>query len=389
MAAVALAGLGGRAEPPVEPRAWTADDSMLMIFQASREIRRAALTPLGEREWVDRFLAAALPTLDPYSRYLDAGEYADFQTAQQPGFAGTGMELMETREGELRCLPHPEGPAARAGIREGDRLLAVDGRPMTGQSPLAAGSRIRGPAGSDVVLDVQTAGGRRTVSVRREWVAARSVVRLDDPVPRLRIYFFGPQTPAELRAAVEAWPADEAVRLDLRGNPGGSLFDAVDCARLFLPAGRAIVAIERRDRRREWTSTEDGPFCARRVLVLQDGGTASAAEVFLAALVMNNRAVSAGARTFGKGVTQKVVPLMGGSALILSDGMLLPPDRQVYNGRGIEPRRPADPADPVAGFAEAAKEIVDRQPTSGVPPVRAPEEVQPSGLAPGSEGRPT
>jgi carboxyl-terminal processing protease len=311
---------------------------MLGFFQAVREISARAVRPASVEDIARSALNAYLRDTDPYARYLCPAEYALVRDAAQASYGGVGMEIAQDVDGTIRCLPYPDGPAEQSGIMEGDTLIAVDGQPVLASDPLLLiGSRVRGPVGSEVRL-----GLRRRRESRVEVVVARAKVRSRSVLPAgantLRILVFEQGTPQELREALATADAETPVVLDLRGNPGGSLSAAVECARLFLAKDKPVVEVRTRATAIRHAGREGAPFLETPgVVIWQDRHTASAAEVFTAALTCNQRARSVGQTSFGKGVTQRTTELVNGAALILTDGWLVPPDGKEYHGVGLPP----------------------------------------------------
>ena len=317
---------------------WTDDDSMLGFFQALRELSARSIHPASVDEISRASLNAYLDKTDPHARYLSSTEYRLVREAMSPSYGGVGMELSQMADGRLRCLPYPDSPAEQAGIREGDLLTAVNGSPVPPQEPLLlTGARVRGPEGSTVRLSLRRPGvPTYEVTIARARVRSRTVLRTGSNI--WRILVFETTTPQELREALGEADPNEFVTLDLRGNPGGSLAAAVESARLFLTRDAAIVSVKTRAGIQLHQGRSDAPFLRSPGLLLwQDQHTASAAEVFIAALTANNRALSVGQTTFGKGTTQRTTELVNGAALIFTDGWLLTPGEKEYDSHGLPP----------------------------------------------------
>jgi carboxyl-terminal processing protease len=336
---IALALLAGRPAPAASEAArWTDDESMLAFFQAAREICDRGLATNSVGHIARSAMNAYLRDTDPYARFLGPEEYRRLRDAALENYGGVGMEIFQDGAGAVRCLPYPEGPADISGVREGDALVSVDGEPVpAGENILLTGARVRGPAGSGVRLGLRRPDGSDTqVLLFRDRVQARTL--LPAGTNTFRVLAFETRTPDELRAALSRATPGATVVLDLRGNPGGSLGAAIDCARLFLRKDMTVVEVRTRAGVVRHAAREDGPLAESPPVVLwQDGGTASAAEVFIAALTGNKRARSVGVTTRGKGVTQRTTELLNGGALIFTDGRLIPPDGREYHGKGLTP----------------------------------------------------
>lgn len=277
--------------------------------------------------------------LDPFSDYLTPLEYEAFNRNQSERYSGVGMQIVD-RDGRIICLPFPDSPAQRGGIRSGDELMTVDGDDVNEMPMILIGTKVRGLAGSRVWLTVRSSRldpVRRINLVRQETDPATVHISQGPDGPLVKITGFSPGTPTELKQALQTiGPFEKPLILDLRDNAGGNLGAAVDAAGLFLKPGTTLLTVRTRDQSIPYTA-RDGSFADQPALILlQNGFTASAAEVFIAALVQNERAVSFGPATFGKGVSQKIVELSDGSALFITHAELIPPNGKPYHGRGIE-----------------------------------------------------
>ncbi len=302
-------------------------------------IRQRALQPVGSSRVVtDGLLRAYCRAIDPWGDYLTPREFSALKEAGSGDYFGVQMDI-EQRDGRLYLSPFPGGLAASRGIQVGDELLAVDGRPVFGQSVFVVGTAIRGEEGKTVRLTVSQQGGiPRIFTLRRTRSVYRSVRFQRLPMADyLRLTRFMDDTAEKLVEALRRnLDSHLPLVIDLRGNQGGSLRAAHQCADLFLPPEAVLGYLRGRHRTREVRAAlpQDNE---QRLILLQDRRTASAAEVFIAALVDNHRAVSVGETSYGKGLAQRFFPLGDGSALRLSFAELLTPDRDRYNGAGLAP----------------------------------------------------
>jgi carboxyl-terminal processing protease len=281
--------------------------------------------------------------LDPFSNYLAPEEYAKYKLSQQSHYAGVGMEIEKNQTGQTVCTPYPEGPAARAGIEPGDILEAVDDIGTVGESILSLAAKIRGQQGTEVRLSVlNRSGQRKHVRISRAALQSRSVFieRPRGAVPIIRVLAFTNGTPRELKEAVDTLSGSSTVVIDLRGNPGGSLYSAIDAATLFLARGQKIAGVQTQKGLKEYRSDFSAAYPSPRLYLWQDEHTASAAEVFIAALCENQRAASIGRKTAGKGTIQEILALSDGSALYLTTGRLQTPSGTAYHGVGLAPSYP-------------------------------------------------
>lgn len=332
----------GPARAQAAPQAWTNDQSMFVFYQAFLKIQEQALQQEPGQQIVRQALKRYLEGLDPYSTYLTPEEYQAHKTAAGAQYTGVGMDVYPETPERLICLPHPDSPAERAGVRGGDVLLGVDGRPVAGLSLVAVGNLVRGPLGSTVVLELRGPRGRkRQVRIQRRRMLNPAVSAGRKPgLCLVRLFRFDSSTAPLLRQALaKARPGDKVV-IDLRSCRGGSLYAGVDAAEMLLPPGRDIVTLRRRGEAKRYRSRKQALKLPGPLILWQDRFTASSAELFIAALVQNQAARSVGVTSFGKASTQRVFPLQDGSALVLTDGQLWGPDGRSWNRKGLTPSLP-------------------------------------------------
>ncbi|MFV0129660.1 S41 family peptidase [Streptomyces sp. HMX112] len=275
-------------------------------------------------------------------------EFEEFEQALDGRYTGVGLSARRDAAGRIEIARvHPGGPADRAGLRPGDRLHAVDGRPVRGRSVSEVVALLRGdgeggggtgaPAGSRVVLDVRRGGHGWTGTLCRARLATEDVTveRLDAEAVRIRVAAFTKGSGERVRDAVRRAPEGAGVLLDLRGNSGGLVTEAVAAASAFLDGG--LVATYDVHGEEKALYAEPGGDTDRPLVALLDGGTMSAAELLAGALKDRGRAVTVGARTFGKGSVQMPSRLPGGSVAELTVGHYRTPAGHTVDGRGITP----------------------------------------------------
>ncbi len=289
------------------------------------------------REDLDRFLGE----FDSYAKYLTAAEYRGLLDVQRIHSDGVGMDLVRNKAGDIVCIPYPDSSSANAGIKYADTLLAVDGNPVTGAELDDVAVLIRGEAKTRLTLTVAAKGeGPRTISLQRERLSGKSTAA-QAPVrgiPRIRIYRFGPETFNELKSLLAASPSAGDLIIDLRGNTGGDMRSAIDCAKLFLPASAPLARIATRQGVSQPTTDARGPWAGTYVFIWQDELTASASEIFIAALRHSLNAETIGKTSAGKAVAQEVFRLDDGSILKLTTERLFFPDSShTWQDAGIEP----------------------------------------------------
>lgn len=312
------------------------------VFNA---IRQAYVDPVNDRELMASAVRGLLFDLDPHSAYLEKADAEQFDEQTRGSYDGVGVELQQMPDGTLRVIaPLDDSPAARAGLRSGDRIVAIDGRMLkTGQNDASA--PLRGKAGSKVVVKVLREGVREPfdLSLVRETIRTTSVrSRMLEPgLGYLRISSFQASTAADFNKQLDALQKDAPLRgllLDLRSNPGGLLIGAVQIADELLESG-GIVSTRGRETIGDsrFDATPGDRLHGAPVVVLVDAGSASATEVLAGALHDNKRARVVGSRTFGKGSVQTLLPLDNGDSIKLTTARYYTPSGHSIQALGIQP----------------------------------------------------
>ena len=341
-----------------------------VIDAAADRIEQSAAQPVDRAELERAAVEGMLKALgDRWSSYYDPSEYASFEDALEGRYSGVGLWVRPSREGVLVSSVQTESPAAEAGIAPGDLITSVDDWPASTSAVGDVVQRLRGPAGTTVTVGVVREGVASDVTVTRSVLEASDVTveHLADGVMRIDIRTFTRGVGRNIRDAMNADPDSHAggVILDLRGNPGGLLDEAVEVASAFLDGG-PVVSYEQRDAPDRTLNAIGAGDTQTPVVVLVDGGTASAAEVVAAALQDRSRAVIVGSRTYGKGSVQEPSVLPDGSAIEFTIGRYLTPAGRVIDGRGIEPDVLVDPLE-APEVAEARALEVLRGLTAALP----------------------
>ena len=283
---------------------------------------------------------------DPFSHYLTPREARQFQESVQGRFEGVGMTVEEDRRG-LRVLSVFDGsPARSAGIKPGDLVVGVNGRSLAGLNSEVATARIKGPAGTEVRLEVLTPSTkeRRTLRVTRRRIEVpvtegRLVRRDGREVALVKLLSFSNGAHGRLKRELDRLleRGADSIVLDLRGNGGGLLTEAVLVSSLFVEEGK-IVSVRGRARS-ERTEEAQGEAIDADIpmVVLVDRGSASASEIVAGSLRDRGRARVVGTRTFGKGLVQEVEPLSNGGVLDLTVANYYLPSGKTIGRRGLAP----------------------------------------------------
>ena len=322
----------------------TRRDAEMMVNWIAKATERTLSIPAAVT--IMEFAAAAMGGLDQYSAFLTSGQLDDLYSQIDGNFVGLGVELKPAPDGLLIVDVISGSPAERAGLRAGDHLVGVGGRSIGGMGVNEAASLLQGPEGSVVTLAILRAPApARAVTVRREHVEVPSVedVRILDPiagVAGLRISSFQKTTATDLEAALRRLEAAgmRSLIVDLRGNPGGLLSAGVDAADLFLDRG-LVVATRGRcpDEDFNYLANPAGTWRMPLVVVI-DGDSASASEIFAGAIRDHRRGTIVGTRSYGKGSVQGIFPLdIGGMGMRLTTAKFFSPQGRSFSNVGVEP----------------------------------------------------
>ena len=313
--------------------------SIAEFTRAIRALSRQSRRP--ERFWIERTMRTYLRSIDPHSDFFPPGEFRLFKEGKQREFAGVGMELERESDGGFVCMPFPGMAAEREGVKWGVNLLEVNGRPVRDRSLISVASDIRGAVGSPVRLTVTRKGlfkRKEVIEIVRERIEA-PVVLLRQSIAGsvIQILTFNKDTAPSVAKLLRTHKAGRTLTLDLRGCPGGSLQAAVATAELFLPPGKRIVSLRGSSGTSHVNSVLKATDAASPLVILQDSRSASSAEVLIAALTENGRALSVGGTTRGKGSVQEVVPLREGYGMMITTSRMLDPKGNAWHLRGLSP----------------------------------------------------
>ncbi|RKR07348.1 carboxyl-terminal processing protease [Kushneria sinocarnis] len=322
-------------------------DDVRTFAEVFERIKRTYVDQVDDATLLRNAMRGMLSGLDPHSAYLDREDFEQLQEATEGEFSGIGIQIGE-EEGRLTVIaPIDDTPAARAGLQPHDRILAIDGTATDGMSLEDAVDRLRGDAGTPVTLTIihEGAGEPREVTLERAEISSRSVSSrmLAPGYGYLRISQFQTRTADQAREAIASLRGQgeqplQGVILDLRNNPGGILDGAVDVADLFLGQGLIVYTKGRLpDSRMSFSAHADTPLADTPMVVLINGGTASAAEIVSGALQNHHRAIVMGSESFGKGSVQSVMPLDNGTGLKLTTALYYTPDGRSIQAEGIVP----------------------------------------------------
>ncbi|MFF4348969.1 S41 family peptidase [Streptomyces sp. NPDC001530] len=331
----------GRKSPSPTPRSTTAahhED----VTEAAAEAMADGKSPMEAAE------RAVSRSGDRWGAVYSQGEYEEFEEALDGQYTGVGLWARRERDGRIEVTRVQTGsPAADAGIRKGDRLRSVDGEKVDGRPVTEVVSLLRGDAddaaaGTEVSLGLERGTRAWSRTLRRARLSTDSVTvhKLPGGVTVIKVAAFTKGSGDLVRTAVAQAPRRAGIVLDLRGNSGGLVTEAVTAASAFLDGG--LVATYDEHGKQRALHADPGGDTARPLVALVDGGTMSAAELLTGALQDRGRAVVVGSRTFGKGSVQMPSRLPDGSVAELTVGHYRTPSGRGVDGRGITPDLEAD-----------------------------------------------
>jgi carboxyl-terminal processing protease len=324
-----------------------------LVAEAAEAIEGNYYRSVGEQELGNSSLQGMVRQLrkgneeDRYSEYFSQEKLESFNQEIEGRFSGIGLSVIGVKQGLRVAQVFKRSPADAAGIKPGDTIVSVEGESIAGQSSDEATKMIKGPEGSEVTIGVRDGkdGRVRKLTIVRAEVSLPNVssslkTARGQKLGYVRLLSFSEGAHALLANAVKKVSKEgaEGIVLDLRHNPGGLLDEAVLCASLFLPEDETVVITKSRTQGEGVHKTSDGRVTNLPVVVLIDGGSASAAEILAAALADDAGATTVGTRSYGKGLFQEEQTLANGGALKLSVGAFFTPKGvNLATSHGIHP----------------------------------------------------
>jgi len=310
-------------------------------------VKHDYVNAVDDHQLLQAAIRGMVSSLDPYSAYLDGEEYDEVKISSSGQYSGVGIEVSMEDEEVVVVAPFEGSPAAAAGIRSGDVIASIDGIPVNTSTLADTIGRMRGQEGTSVKIGILREGSAEPLqfTLKRSRVELRSVKTelLEPGMGYLRISQFSETTGDDVNAALKDLrkrngSALKGLVLDLRNNPGGVLEAAVAVSDTFLDAGVIVTAKGRTPESKfEMDATPGDALNGAPIVILVNGGSASAAEIVAGALKDNHRATLMGRTTFGKGSVQTVIPLAGNRAIKLTTSLYYTPSGISINHRGIAP----------------------------------------------------
>ena len=308
-------------------------------------VRADYVEEVTDQEMIEAAIQGMLSALDPHSSYLNANSFRDMRVQTKGEFGGLGIEV--TMENGLVKVVSPidDTPAFRAGIEAGDLITHLDSEPVMGLTLNDAVEKMRGPVKTDIKLTIRRAGREPfDVSITRDVIKITSVrSRTEGKIGYLRITTFNEKTSSGLASAIKKRKEDIGEDLigyvlDLRNNPGGLLDQAIEVSDAFLDQGEIVSTRGRDPDDAQRYNARPGDLAeGLPVVVLINGGSASASEIVAGALQDHRRAIVLGTTSFGKGSVQTIIPLSGNGAMRLTTARYYTPSGRSIQGTGIDP----------------------------------------------------
>lgn len=326
------------------------------LNQALLLIQKTGLEPPSKQALLDGAIGGMMHTLDAHSDYLPKSELTEFTERSQGRYVGIGVEVTRGPFGPVVIAPFDGSPAKKAGLLPKDIIGMVNGKPTQGRALMDVVNELKGKAGTsiEVTLIRDNAALPPLTLTRAPVFVSAAVIKHFGDYAYLRISHFQSGVAQQALALLSASKVPKGMVLDLRSNPGGLLLEGVGVASLFLPEKALVTsAVEQDGKRTEYKADLNAGapkwLSDTPIIVLVDNGTASAAELLAGALRDHKRATLFGSATYGKGSFQRVLPLTGGGALKLTQGLYYLPSGTSPHKTGLIPDRVVDSANELEG----------------------------------------
>lgn len=309
-------------------------------------IRRDYVEPVDEKTLMENAINGMLAALDPHSSYMNPKIYKDMQVQTRGEFGGLGIEVTMENSVIKVVSPIDDTPASKAGVQSGDLIFALDGEPVQGLTLQEAVEKMRGKVGTSIKISIRRNNVKDPIDITltRETIKVKATrFRLEGDVGYIRVTSFTEQATAGVVDAVEKIKKEAGTKLkgfvlDLRNNPGGLLDQAISMSDAFLDKGE-IVSVKARKSEdvQRWNAKSGDITGGLPIVVLMNGGSASASEIVAGALQDHRRAIVLGTRSFGKGSVQTIMQVTGGGAIRLTTALYFTPSGRSIQKEGIKP----------------------------------------------------
>ena len=334
------------ATPVVEAASSETYRQLNLFGDVFERVRSDYVEEVSDKELIESAIAGMLSSLDPHSSYLNRESFEDMRVETKGEFGGLGIEV--TMESGLVKVVSPidDTPAAKAGVKAGDFITHLDGEQVMGLTLSEAVDRMRGLVGTEIILMIRREGVEQPIETRivRAVIKIQSIrSRIEESIAYIRVTKFNEQAEIGLirelgKIKEELGDALIGVILDLRNNPGGLLDQAISVSDAFLDKGEIVSTRGRRTDSVQRFNAKAGDLAdGLPMVVLINGGSASASEIVAGALQDHRRAIVLGTRSFGKGSVQTIIPLSGHGAIRLTTARYYTPSGKSIQAKGIEP----------------------------------------------------
>jgi carboxyl-terminal processing protease len=328
-------------------------EQLNLFGEVFERIRSSYVEPVKDDQLVENAINGMLSGLDPHSSYMNAKDYGDMQIQTKGEFGGLGIEVT-MQDGLIKVVsPMDDTPAAKAGVQPNDLISHIDGDPVLGLTLNQAVDKMRGEVGSSITLTI-IRGNQDPfdVTMKRAVITLKSVRWELEPnnIGYVRITSFSEQTDSGLKSAIAAIKTATkgnltGLVLDLRNNPGGLLDQAIAVSDDFLDKGEIVSTRGRNpDDGQRWNAESGDLLDGKPVIVLINGGSASASEIVSGALQDHHRAILMGTKSFGKGSVQSIIPIPNHGAIRLTTARYYTPSGRSIQAKGIDPDIMVEPA---------------------------------------------
>jgi len=309
------------------------------------KINKEYVEDVNQSEAMDAAINGVLQSLDPYSAYMSPEIFEEMQTETSGEFGGLGIEV-SMEAGVVKVIsPIDESPAYKVGVKAGDYIVKINNVQVQGKTLSEAVELMRGPVGSSIEITVRRIGVRKALvfNITREIIKIQSVKSkiIDNNIGYIRLTAFNENSSSQIKKKISEFKKDKSIEgyiLDLRNNPGGLLSQAVKISDFFLSDGEIVSTKSRKEgENRKWFANRGDIIDGKTLIVLINGGSASASEIVAGALKDHKRAILLGESSFGKGSVQSIIPLKNRGAIRLTISKYYLPSGKSISEVGVSP----------------------------------------------------
>ena len=320
-------------------------DKIDLFSEVLDKINKEYVEEINQSETIDAAINGVLQSLDPYSAYMSPELFEDMQTETSGEFGGLGIEV-SMEAGVVKVISPIDGsPAYAAGVKAGDYIVKINNEQVQGKTLSEAVEIMRGPVGSDIEITVRRIGVKKAIifKIKREIIKIQSVKSeiIDNNIGYVRLTAFNENSSAQIKKNVNNFKKKENINgyiLDLRNNPGGLLSQAIKISDFFLSEGEIVSTKSRKqNENRKWFAKKGDIIDGKTLIVLINGGSASASEIVAGALKDHKRAILLGENSFGKGSVQSIIPLKNKGAIRLTISKYYLPSGKSISEVGVSP----------------------------------------------------